>query len=105
MLAVRRCLLLAASLLPFAASFQMAPSMPSVRHRASASSPLVLMQFGGPKTDEKKDTAEPNFLDKMRGVVSPKKTDAEMAAAGEDKEDSKALMQKVKDAGVAGIIS
>jgi hypothetical protein len=43
---------------------------------------------------------KPSFLDKMRGVVV--KTDAKKA---EEPEDSKSMMQKVKDAGKAGIIS
>jgi hypothetical protein len=47
------------------------------------------------------ETKEPSLLDKMRGVVV--KTDAAKEEAEE--EDSKSMMQKVKDAGTAGIIS
>jgi len=52
-------------------------------------------------TKNKGVTSEPSFLDKMRGVVV--KSDAKVEEP--EKEDSKSMMQKVKDAGVAGIIS
>merc|ERR1719388_517443 len=56
------------------------------------------------ETQEKEKTGSLNLLDKMRGVVAPTKP-KEAAAKEEEQEDSKAMMQKVKDAGVAGIIS
>jgi hypothetical protein len=45
-----------------------------------------------------------SFLDKLRGRVSPTASTA-ATEDGEEQEDSKSMMQKVKDAGTAGIIS
>ena len=95
-----RCLLLAA-LLPLAAGFQVASSPLAMRRASSSAAPAALMQFGQ-KQKEKEVTSSPSFFDKFTGKVV--KTDSKPAAE-EDKEDSKAMMQKVKDAGVAGIIS
>merc|ERR1711924_303615 len=44
-----------------------------------------------------------SLLDRMRGVVV--KTESKEPPASDDPNDSKSMMQKVKDAGVAGIIS
>merc|ERR1719163_2184162 len=62
------------------------------RRAAVAHSPLISMV----ETKEKV-----GFLDKMRGVVSPTEGKKEEV----EEEDSKSMMQKVKDAGAAGIIS
>ena len=60
----------------------------------AASSPIFTMI----ETEQK----APSFLDRMRGVIvkTESKKEAEPVV-----EDSKSMMQKVKDAGVAGIIS
>ena len=90
------CLLLALSS-PLAAGFQVGGALAAARPATSAAhAPLFMVE-----TKNKKDATELSFMDKMRGVVV--KTDS--PAAEEEVEDSKTMMQKVKDAGVAGIIS
>ncbi|KOO23834.1 hypothetical protein Ctob_000765 [Chrysochromulina tobinii] len=61
---------------------------------SSASSPIVNMI----ETEQK----APSFLDRMRGVIVKTESKKEVEPVVED---SKSMMQKVKDAGVAGIIS
>ena len=51
--------------------------------------------------ETKEKASGPSFLDKMRGVV----VKTEPADAAPEEEGSKSMMQKVKDAGSAGIIS
>merc|ERR1711939_152238 len=77
------------------ASFQVGAPLTS-RPTALAHSPLISMVQ---KSKEK--AAAPSLIDRMRGVVV--KTDTK--AVEPEEEDSKSMMQKVKDAGVAGIIS
>ena len=83
--------------LPLAAAFQVGVA-PLAPVRPVACSPV--MQFGG--GDKETTTTKPSFMDKMTGKVSPTSADNKNE---EGQEDGKALMQKVKDAGVAGIIS
>jgi len=80
-----------------ATCFQAGASLAPRRAAVASSSLAAMVQ------KEKETTSAPNFLDRMRGVVV--KTDAKPVAKEDDPEDSKNMMQKVKDAGVAGIIS
>jgi len=92
---ISRVLLLALPAL--ATCFQAGASLAPRRAAVASSSLAAMVQ------KEKETTSAPNFLDRMRGVVV--KTDAKPVAKEDDPEDSKNMMQKVKDAGVAGIIS
>ena len=83
-----------ATLLPLTAAFSPGASPLALSRPAAVAAPAPL--FMSQPTKEKT-----SIFDKMRGVVV--KTDA--PAQVEEEEDSKSMMQKVKDAGVAGIIS
>lgn len=83
--------------LPLAAAFHVGVA-PLAHARPVACSPI--MQFG--RGNEPTPTKEPSFMDKMTGKVQPTNSAKD---AGEEEGDGKAMMQKVKDAGIAGIIS
>ena len=90
-------LLFYVTLFQSAHGFQVGTAAPMVRQTTALHSPVFTMV----EKEKQETSTTPSFFDKMRGVVV--KTDN--AEPQEEVEDSKSMMQKVKDAGVAGIIS
>jgi len=80
-----------------ATCFQAGAPLAPRRAVAGFASPAIAM------VEKEKAASGVSLLDRMRGVVV--KTESKEPPASDDPNDSKSMMQKVKDAGVAGIIS
>lgn len=91
-----RLVLAVSTLLALGHAFQTAPTYPIVRSRTRGS-PLVLLE-----KEKVVKTLEQTDLSNFQGKVTPTTTPE---AKQEEVSESKKLLQKVKDAGLAGVIS